>query len=107
MNVPDSSRLQPSSEPVPTRPADLAGAQPRPSSSMPAVAPLPQPPKPDAPAAPIYARAPEVAEFAARVRRMSEVRSDVIEAVRELLNAGQYDTRESAEATAQRLLKLS
>lgn len=103
MNVPDSKRLHPSSEPLPTRPVEIAASQSRPASPTPPTA-APQQPKPDAPATPDYARAPEVAEYTARLRRVSEVRADVMEAVRELLNAGQYDTRESAEATAKQLL---
>lgn len=107
MNIPDSSnRLQASTEPAPSKPADVAARQPKAVEQAAQVAVQQQqaPRKVEAPERPVYSRAPEVAEFVAHLREVSEIRSDVISAVRKLLAAGQYDTREAAEEAAKRLL---
>ena len=49
-------------------------------------------------------RSPEVAQLAAQLRTIPEVRSEVIAAVEKKLNDGSYLTRESAEQTAAVLL---
>lgn len=105
MNIPNSTnRLQPSTEPTSPRTVDL-GTQSTPTAEQAGshVAQQAQA-KAETPDPPDHARAPEVEEFVRQLREVSEIRSDVIDAVRKLLSVGHYDSRKAAEATAEKLL---
>jgi hypothetical protein len=96
MQIPDSINSSRLNVDPATR---LSATRSETNERKPEAPPVVQSPQPEPPTGDRL-RSREVAEFARHIREMGDIRSEVVDAVKRLLAAGYYTSREAAEETA-------